>query len=133
MRAEADDGAILAPGNVLCAAVDGCEHEQICTIIARWHGRNPDPERCETGCAAISRTALPVRRPINPFIFINRRDPIDRRTRRTGARHDALRFGTKIDKPGFNLFIVGPLEARMKGAIVALLKEIAGNGPRPSD
>jgi len=50
-----------------------------------------------------------------------------------GRAMDALRFGTKIDKPGFNLFIVGPLEARMKGAIVALLKEIAGNGPRPSD
>jgi predicted ATP-dependent protease len=46
---------------------------------------------------------------------------------------DAVRFGTKIDKPGFNVFVVGPLEARMKGAVEAVLREIAIDGPRPSD
>jgi AAA domain len=46
---------------------------------------------------------------------------------------DAVRFGTKIDKPGFNLFVVGPLEARMKGAVEAVLKEIGSHGLKPSD
>jgi hypothetical protein len=46
---------------------------------------------------------------------------------------DAIRLGTKIDKPGFNLFVVGPLEARMKGAVEAVLREIASDRPRPSD
>jgi len=50
-----------------------------------------------------------------------------------GRAMDAVRFGTKIDKPGFNLFVVGPLEARMKGAVEAVLKEIGSDGPRPSD
>jgi hypothetical protein len=46
---------------------------------------------------------------------------------------DAVRFGTKIDKPRFNLFVVGPLEARMKGAVEAVLKEIGSHGPKPSN
>jgi AAA domain len=35
---------------------------------------------------------------------------------------ESVKFGTQIKKPGFNLFVIGPREARMGDALEALLK-----------
>ena len=41
---------------------------------------------------------------------------------------DAINFGTRIDKPGFNLFVIGPNGARMQEAVKAVLQEEAAPG-----
>ncbi len=46
---------------------------------------------------------------------------------------DAIDFGTRIDKPGFNLFVIGPPGARMQDAVKALLVEEARKRPSPCD
>ena len=46
---------------------------------------------------------------------------------------DAINFGTRIDKPGFNLFVIGPHGARMQEAVKAVLREEARTRPSPSD
>jgi lon-related putative ATP-dependent protease len=46
---------------------------------------------------------------------------------------DAINFGTRIDKPGFNLFVIGPYGARMQVAVKAVLREEARTRPSPSD
>jgi lon-related putative ATP-dependent protease len=46
---------------------------------------------------------------------------------------EAIRFGTHVDKPGFNLFVIGPNGARMQDAVKALLAEEARGKPNPSD
>ena len=46
---------------------------------------------------------------------------------------DAINFGTRIDKPGFNLFVVGPSGARMHEAVRPVLLEEARTRPSPSD
>ena len=46
---------------------------------------------------------------------------------------DAIRFGAGIDRSGFNLFAVGPAEARMEEAVRPLLERTAGQRPTPSD
>ncbi len=46
---------------------------------------------------------------------------------------DAIRFGTLIEKPGFNLFVIGSPEARMRQAVQAVLREAAEKRPQPSD
>ena len=46
---------------------------------------------------------------------------------------DAINFGTRIDKPGFNLFVIGPHGARMQEAVKAVLLEEARTRPSPSD
>ena len=46
---------------------------------------------------------------------------------------DAINFGTRIDKPGFNLFVIGPYGARMQEAVKAVLREEARTRPSPSD
>jgi predicted ATP-dependent protease len=46
---------------------------------------------------------------------------------------EAIRFGTEVDKAGFNLFVIGPDGARMQAAVKAILSEEASAKPRPSD
>ncbi len=46
---------------------------------------------------------------------------------------EAIQFGTRVDKAGFNLFVIGPNGARMQDAVKALLAQEAGAGPSPSD
>ena len=46
---------------------------------------------------------------------------------------DAINFGTRIDKPGFNLFVIGPHGARMQEAVKAVLLKEARARPSPSD
>jgi lon-related putative ATP-dependent protease len=50
-----------------------------------------------------------------------------------GRALEAIQFGTQVDKPGFNLFVIGPNGARMQGAVKALLTEEAHTKPSPSD
>jgi lon-related putative ATP-dependent protease len=45
----------------------------------------------------------------------------------------AIGFGTQIDKPGFNLFVIGPNGARMQDAVKAVLAKDARARPAPSD
>jgi AAA domain len=42
---------------------------------------------------------------------------------------DALRLGTRIEKPGFNLFVIGPPGARMSEAVQAMLRRTAETYP----
>jgi len=46
---------------------------------------------------------------------------------------DAVRFGTQVDKAGFNLFVIGPPGARMQDAVRAVLVEEAGTRASPPD
>jgi lon-related putative ATP-dependent protease len=46
---------------------------------------------------------------------------------------DAIEFGTRVDKPGFNLFVIGPNGMRAQRAVEQVLKEAAGGRPNPSD
>ncbi len=46
---------------------------------------------------------------------------------------EAVRFGMHIERPGFNLFVIGPNGARMREAVKGLLSEEAHTKPRPSD
>jgi len=46
---------------------------------------------------------------------------------------DAIKFGTHVDKAGFNLFVIGPSGARMQESVKALLKDEADSKPSPSD
>jgi lon-related putative ATP-dependent protease len=50
-----------------------------------------------------------------------------------GRALDAIQFGTRIGKPGFNLFVIGPFGAGMKPAVEAALKDTAAAKPSPSD
>jgi predicted ATP-dependent protease len=45
----------------------------------------------------------------------------------------AIRFGTQIDRPGFNLFVIGPAGAAMQEAVGAILKTQARSEPSPKD
>ena len=46
---------------------------------------------------------------------------------------EAIRFGTRVDKTGFNLFVIGPNGARMQDAVKAMLTAEAAGKPGPSD
>lgn len=46
---------------------------------------------------------------------------------------EAVRFGTQIDKAGFNLFVIGPNGARMQDAVRAVLEQQAAARPSPPD
>lgn len=46
---------------------------------------------------------------------------------------DAVEFGTRIDKPGFNLFVIGPPAARAREAVKGLLKDSLKERRAPSD
>jgi len=46
---------------------------------------------------------------------------------------EALRFGTRIEKPGFNLFVIGPPGARMSQAVQAMLRKAADERVSPPD
>lgn len=58
--------------------------------------------------------------------------PIDGLIGQTRAL-EALRFGTKVDKDGFNLFVIGPTGARMQDAVRSVLERDAAARPTPSD
>ena len=44
---------------------------------------------------------------------------------------EAIRFGTQVDKTGFNLFVIGPNGARMQDAVKALLAERRARKAQP--
>ena len=46
---------------------------------------------------------------------------------------EAIQFGTRVDKTGFNLFVIGPNGARMQDAVKALLADETRTRPSPSD
>ncbi len=46
---------------------------------------------------------------------------------------DAVQFGTRIDRPGFNLFVIGPPAARTREAVEGLLKDRLKERQTPSD
>ena len=58
--------------------------------------------------------------------------PIDGLVGQTRA-FEAIQFGTRVDKTGFNLFVIGPTGARMQEAVKALLADERRTRPSPSD
>jgi lon-related putative ATP-dependent protease len=46
---------------------------------------------------------------------------------------EAIQFGTRVDRAGFNLFVIGPTGARMQDAVKALLGEETRTRPSPPD
>jgi lon-related putative ATP-dependent protease len=46
---------------------------------------------------------------------------------------EAIQFGTRVDKSGFNLFVIGPNGARMQDAVKALLADETRTRPSPPD
>jgi len=94
--------------------------------------------------AAITK-AGPAARPLEPdrlyrptdlssldFSTTDELQPIDGLVGQARAL-DAIRFGTKVSKAGFNLFVIGPNGARMQDAVRALLVDEARGKPSPSD
>ncbi|MGI9462476.1 MAG: Lon-like protease helical domain-containing protein, partial [Aestuariivirgaceae bacterium] len=45
----------------------------------------------------------------------------------------AIRFGTSIDRPGYNIFVLGPQGTGRHTAILSYLKQRAGGAPAPDD
>ena len=66
-------------------------------------------------CRPASRTTPPRLRPRVARLRDDGRSRADRRAGRPGARRRGGRLGTKIDKKGFNLFVIGPDGARHAG------------------
>ena len=66
------------------------------------------------------------------FVTTAELEPIDGMVGQARAL-EAIRFGTQVDKAGFNLFVIGPNGARMQDAVKALLAEDARDKPSPSD
>ena len=58
--------------------------------------------------------------------------PIDGLVGQTRAL-EAIQFGTKVEKAGFNLFVIGPNGARMQDAVKAVLAREAQQKSSPSD
>lgn len=46
---------------------------------------------------------------------------------------EAIRFGTRIERPGFNLFVIGPPGVGMREAVRSLLEQLARERPSPPD
>ena len=46
---------------------------------------------------------------------------------------DAIKFGTRIGRLGFNMFVIGPSGMRAQSAVEPALQEAAGERRRPSD
>jgi hypothetical protein len=46
---------------------------------------------------------------------------------------DAIDFGVRVDRPGFNLFVIGPNGMRAQHAVAHILKETAGERRIPPD
>ncbi|HEY7665308.1 MAG TPA: AAA family ATPase [Xanthobacteraceae bacterium] len=46
---------------------------------------------------------------------------------------DAIGFGTRVRKPGFNLFVIGSNQARMQPAVERVLRQAAQEMPSPPD
>lgn len=67
-----------------------------------------------------------------PFSTTTELEPIDGLLGQARAA-EALRFGTRVDRAGFNLFVIGPNGARMPDAVKAVLVEDARAKPSPSD
>jgi lon-related putative ATP-dependent protease len=67
-----------------------------------------------------------------PFKTTAELEPIDGLVGQPRAS-EAIKFGTKIDKAGFNLFVIGPNGARMQDAVKAVLEQEARASPSPSD
>jgi lon-related putative ATP-dependent protease len=67
-----------------------------------------------------------------PFTTTANIEPIDELVGQARAC-EAIRFGTRISKPGFNLFVIGPSGASMQAAVKSMLTRQARNEPSPSD
>ena len=46
---------------------------------------------------------------------------------------EAIRFGAEIERPGFNLFVLGPRGSGRRSAVAAVLEKKAPNEPTPDD
>jgi len=45
----------------------------------------------------------------------------------------AIKFGTQIGKPGFNLFVIGSAGSRMQDVVESILRSSRWDRPAPSD
>ena len=66
------------------------------------------------------------------FVSTAELEPIDGMIGQARAL-EAVEFGTKIDKAGFNLFVIGGTGVGMRDAVKAMLAEEARTRPGPSD
>jgi lon-related putative ATP-dependent protease len=67
-----------------------------------------------------------------PFRTTSELEPIDAPVGQRRAV-DAIGFGTRVRKPGFNLFVIGSSEARMQQAVESVLRQAAQGMPSPPD
>ncbi len=67
-----------------------------------------------------------------PFSTTAELQPIDGMVGQARAL-EAIRFGTQVDKGGFNLFVIGPNGAHMQEAVRSVLAEEARTRPSPPD
>jgi lon-related putative ATP-dependent protease len=81
---------------------------------------------------AVDRLYRPADLSALPFRTTAEIEPIDGLVGQQRAL-DAIGFGTRVRKPGFNLFVIGPNEARMQHAVERVLRQTARDMPKPPD
>jgi hypothetical protein len=67
-----------------------------------------------------------------PFHTTAELEPIDGLVGQQRAA-EAIGFGTRMRKPGFNLFVIGPSEGRMQQTVESVLRAAAREKPIPPD
>jgi AAA domain len=95
------------------------------------HIRYEQQERTSERRTTPSRPPLPQRRPVGLEATTADLLPLDGLMGQSRAAK-ALRFGTRIEKPGFNLFVIWPPGARTAEAVQTMLRKAAEErGSRP--
>jgi predicted ATP-dependent protease len=94
----------------------------------------PKTESAPLGLAALTAEQLYRSTDLSKLAFETTADiaPVEELVGQARAA-SALRFGSRIDKPGFNLFVIGPHGASKLEAVRAVLVEQARHQPSPSD
>ena len=94
-------------------------------------GEEPD-DRSDVGPLPPDRLYRPA--DLSRLSFVTTADltPVDGPVGQTRAL-GAINFGTRIDKAGFNLFVIGPNGARMQDAVREVLIKDAQGRPAPTD
>ena len=121
---------LLRPG------AKGLDAHQGNGVLTRLKSRAAKGDRVDAVVPATSSVLRPLAaerlyRPADlsglPFATTAELQPIDGLVGQPRAL-EAIRFGTRIDKAGFNLFVIGPNGARMQDAVRAVLADEARGG-----
>jgi lon-related putative ATP-dependent protease len=107
-------------------------------VLTETHERLPGSTGAEASGAgappalAVGRLYRPADLSALSFATSDEIEPIDELVGQPRAS-DAIQFGVGIDKPGFNVFVIGPEDAAIRESVLARLRAQARTEPSPSD